>query len=306
MHTSVLLDEAIESLNILEDGIYVDATLGYAGHSSKILQKLKKGFLFAYDQDDDAIAFSREKLKAIGPNFEIIRSNFKDLKKTLEARGTFEVNGILFDLGVNSVQLDQAERGFSYHQDAKLDMRMDTKQDFSAYNVVNEYTKEQLADILFRYGEEKYAKQIAKNIVKRRKEKPIETTLQLVEVIKEVMPYKAMKDKHPARKTFQAIRIEVNHELDVLEEVLDEALSLLKPGGRLCIITFHSLEDRIVKTKFRKFCEISPLVKGLPSIPAGYIPLAKPITRKAISPSKEELENNNRSRSAKLRVIERI
>ena len=306
MHISVLLNESIEGLNIKEDGTYVDSTLGYAGHSSEILKRIKKGFLFAIDQDKDAIKYSKEKLSKLGDNFTIINANFKDLKKELNARNVYFVDGILFDLGVSSVQLDEAERGFSYHNDAKLDMRMNRDQDFSAYDVVNTYSEKDLLRIIRDYGEEKYAVSIARNIVRERSIKPIETTLELSDIISKSVPMKARRDKHPARKTFQAIRIEVNHELDILEDAMKDALSILKPGGRLCVITFHSLEDRIVKNVFKEYTEIDSMVKGLPEIPEEFRKDYVLVNRKAIEPTQKELENNNRARSAKLRIIERI
>ena len=306
MHISVLLNESIEGLNIKEDGTYVDSTLGYAGHSSEILKRIKKGFLFAIDQDKDAIKYSKEKLSKLGDNFEIINANFKDLKKELNARNVYFVDGILFDLGVSSVQLDEAERGFSYHNDAKLDMRMNRDQDFSAYDVVNTYSEKDLLRIIRDYGEEKYAVSIARNIVRERSIKPITTTLELSNIISKSVPMKAKRDKHPARKTFQAIRIEVNHELDILEDAMKDALSLLKPGGRLCVITFHSLEDRIVKNVFKEYTEVDSMVKGLPEIPVEFRKDYILVNRKAIEPTEEELKLNNRSRSAKLRIIERI
>ncbi len=306
MHISVLLQESIDSLNIKEDGIFVDCTLGYAGHSSEILKRIKRGSLFAFDQDQDAISYSEQKLKKIGSNFTIIKSNFTCLKKKLQELGINRVDGILFDLGVSSPQLDEASRGFSFHQDAKLDMRMDRDQELSAYEVVNQYSEEELARIFFQYGEEKYARGIAKNIVKARNERNIETTLELVEIIKISVPEKYRREKHPARKVFQAIRIEVNHELEILEGSLKDAASMLNPHGRLSVITFHSLEDRIVKNLFRSLTQIDDKVRGLPNIPEEYLPDYKLITAKAICPSKEELEMNERSRSSKLRVIERI
>ena len=306
MHVSVLLNESIDGLNIKEDGTYVDATLGYAGHSSEILKRIKKGFLFAIDQDKDAIKASKEKLPKLGDNFTIINANFKDLKKELSARDVYFVDGILFDLGVSSVQLDEADRGFSYHNDAKLDMRMNRDIDFSAYDVVNTYSEKDLLRIIRDYGEEKYAVSIARNIVRERSIKPIETTLELSDIISKSVPMKARRDKHPARKTFQAIRIEVNHELDILEDAMKDALSILKPGGRLCVITFHSLEDRIVKNVFKEYTEIDSMVKGLPEIPEEFRKDYVLVNRKAIEPTQKELENNNRARSAKLRIIERI
>lgn len=306
MHVSVLLKESIDSLNIKEDGTYVDCTLGYAGHSSEILKRVKKGRLVAFDQDQEAITASTKKLEAIGDNFTIIKSNFVNLKEKLEELGITEVDGILFDLGVSSPQLDEQERGFSYHQDAKLDMRMDRDNNFSAYDVVNTYDEKELSRILFQFGEEKYANSIARNIVKARNIKPIATTFELVDIIKSSMPEKAKRDKHPARKTFQAIRIEVNHELDILEKSMRDAASMLKVGGILSVITFHSLEDRIVKNVFKDLTEVNPVVKGMPNIPLEYLPDYELVNHKAITPSDTELEENNRSRSSKLRVIKRI
>ncbi len=306
MHISVLLNESIEGLNIKEDGIYVDSTLGYAGHSSEILKRIKKGFLFAIDQDSDAIKYSMERLSKINDNFEIIHTNFKNIKEELNKRNIYEVDGIIFDLGVSSVQLDDGERGFSYHQDAKLDMRMDKESNFSAINVVNEYSEKDLTRIIRDYGEEKFASSIARNIVKYRNNKRIETTFELVDIISNSLPMKAKRDKHPARKTFQAIRIEVNHELDILEDAMKDALSLLRPGGRLAVITFHSLEDRIVKQIFKKESEVDDLVKGRPEIPKEYEPRIKLINKKPILPSEQEIKENSRSKSAKLRIIERV
>ena len=306
MHVSVLLEESIENLQIKEDGVYVDGTLGYAGHSGEILKRIKRGSLFAFDQDQEAIDYARKKLESIDSNFTIIKSNFRYLKEKLEEQGVTEVDGILFDLGVSSPQLDQAYRGFSYHQDARLDMRMDQEQALSAYEVVNTYEEKELARIFFQYGEEKYANPIARNIVNARKEAPIETTFQLVDIIKHSVPEKYSREKHPARKVFQAIRIEVNQELEILEDTMLDASSILKVGGRLCVITFHSLEDRIIKNVFKHLTEIDARVKGLPEIPESYLPDFKLVTTKAIVPSEEEQIENNRSRSAKLRVLERI
>lgn len=306
MHISVLLNESIESLSIKEDGVYVDCTLGYAGHSSEILKRIKSGHLFAFDQDQEAINASTKKLSEISNNFTIIKSNFVHLKEKLAELGIDKVDGILFDLGVSSPQLDEVVRGFSFHHDAKLDMRMDRDNDFSAYDVVNTYSEKDLARIMFQYGEEKYANNIARNIVSARNEKPIETTFELVEIIKKSMPEKAKRDKHPARKTFQAIRIEVNHELDILESSMKDAASLLKVGGILSVITFHSLEDRIVKNVFKELTTVDTMVKGLPNVPAEYLKDFELVNNKAITPSKKELEENNRSRSSKLRVIRRI
>ncbi len=306
MHISVLLNEAIQALNLKDDGIYVDATLGYAGHSSEILKRVRRGCLFAFDQDSDAITYSREKLSKIGNNFTIIYSNFVHMKEELKKRNVDKVDGILFDLGVSSVQLDEVDRGFSYHNDAKLDMRMDKNGELSAYQVVNNYEEERLVEIFFKYGEEKYSRSIARAIVKYRQNKNIETTLELVDIIKSAIPMKAKKEKHPARKVFQAIRIEVNHELDILEESINDALDILAVGGRVVVITFHSLEDRIVKNIFKERTSIDEKVKGLPKIPEEYLNNYRLVNHKAVVPSEEELEYNNRSRSAKMRVIERI
>ena len=303
-HYSVLLNESIDNLNIKEDGIYVDCTLGYAGHSSQILKRITRGCLFAFDQDGEAINYSRKILDQISNNYEIINSNFVNIKEELNRRGITKVNGIIFDLGVSSPQLDEAERGFSFHNDAKLDMRMNQNQELSAYEVVNEYSVDELTKIFYEYGEEKYARNIAKGIVKRRENKKIETTLELVEVIKENVPEKYKRDHHPARKVFQAIRIEVNDELNVLEKALLDAIDLLDKGGRLCVITFHSLEDRIVKNTFKKYSEVDKVYKGLPYIPEEYRPKVKMIGK--YKPSKEELDENNRSRSSILRVIEKL
>lgn len=305
-HISVLLEESISSLNISESSTIVDCTLGYGGHSSNILAKVKKGFLFAFDQDSEAIRHSTDRLSKVGTNFTIIKSNFVHLKEKLNELGVEKVDGVLFDLGVSSPQLDDAERGFSYHEDARLDMRMDKSQKLSAYEVVNEYSKEELARMFFKYGEDKFSNNIAKKIVEYRQNKKIETTLELVEIIKTAVPMKFRIDKHPARQIFQAIRIEVNKELDVIEPALEQATSMLKVGGRVAVITFHSLEDRIVKNYFKELTKIDDKVKGLPNIPEEYLPSFKLTVNKAIEPSKEELENNPRARSAKLRVIERI
>ena len=297
-HKSVLLNEVIEYLNVSEGKTYIDATVGYAGHSGEVLRKLnKKGFLFAFDQDDDAIKYSNEALSKIGSNFKIIKSNFKDMKNYIDEK----VDGILFDLGVSSPQLDEEERGFSFHKDARLDMRMDKNNPLDAYKVVNEYSYEKLVDILFRFGEEKFAKSIAKSIVENR---PIETTLELSEIIKNSVPISYRNKSHPARKTFQAIRIEVNHELDILESSIRDAFDLLKVGGRLCVITFHSLEDKIVAHVFNELCSDDERSKKMPIVPEELKARAKKIAK--ITPSKNELEENSRSRSSKLRVIERV
>ena len=304
LHKSVLLDESIDLLKIKEDGVYVDATLGFGGHSLEILKRIKKGFLFAFDQDSEAILYSKERLKEYS-NFKIIKSNFANMTELLKKEGISKVDGILFDIGVSSMQLDEDYRGFSYHNDAPLDMRMDTSKDFSAFDVVNNYSYQELFRVIRDYGEEKYASSIAKNIVKERETGEIKTTLELVDIIKRSMPQKAMRESHPARKTFQAIRIEVNHELDVLEDALVQAIDLLNIGGRICIITFHSLEDKIVKNTFKKYSEVDSKFNKLPYVPEEYAPKIK-IISKGITPSKEELLDNNRARSARLRVIEKI
>ncbi len=305
-HKSVLLEETIETLNLQEDSIVVDCTLGYGGHSSEILKRIKRGYLFAFDQDQEAIDASSVRLSEIGNNFTIIKSNFVYLKEKLKREGVEQVDAILFDLGVSSPQLDEKERGFSYHQDAKLDMRMDRDQPFSAYELVNTYSEGQLVDIFYRFGEEKFSRSIARAIVKKRATHPIETTLELAEVIKDAVPERVRREKHPARKVFQAIRIEVNHELDILEKSIKDALTLLKPHGRLAVITFHSLEDRIVKNIFKEVTTVDDMVKGLPDIPIEYQKNYRLVNAKAIVPGKEELAENNRARSSKLRVIERI
>ncbi|MBQ8871659.1 MAG: 16S rRNA (cytosine(1402)-N(4))-methyltransferase RsmH [Bacilli bacterium] len=303
MHKSVLLDECIHYLNLKDDSVIVDCTLGYGGHSSEILKRIPNGFLYAFDQDLDAINSSQKRLSELASNYEIIKSNFVNLRKELTKR-TDLVDGILYDLGVSSPQLDEDERGFSFHKDARLDMRMDKSSPFSAYDVVNTYSYEELTNILYKYGEEKYASSIVKNIIKKREIKPIETTLELAEIIKESVPEKYRRDKHPARKTFQAIRIEVNHELDVFETSIKDALDLIKVGGRVCVITFHSLEDRMCKQIFKEVSEVDKLLRKLPIIPEDKMPKFKVIAN--ISPSLEELEFNNRARSARLRVIERV
>lgn len=304
MHKSVLLEESIESLNIKEDSIIVDATLGYAGHSSEILKKIPKGFLYAFDQDQNAITFSQEKLSKIADNFEIIPCNFVHMKEELEKRNVQKVDGILFDLGVSSPQLDEIQRGFSFHHDARLDMRMDQTQELSAYEVVNEYSKEELIRIFRDYGEEAFAVPIAKNIVSKRNEKAIETTLELVEIIKLSVPEKYKRDKHPARKVFQAIRIEVNKELDVFEKALQNALTLVNVHGRICVITFHSLEDKLCKSMYKKVSELPKELQKMPIVPEDMAPKFKVIGN--ITPKKEELEENNRARSSRLRVLEKI
>lgn len=301
MHKSVLLEESIKYLNLNDESNIVDCTLGYGGHSSEILKRIKRGFLFAFDQDKDAIASSRKRLDEISNNYEIIYSNFSHLEAELEKRNITHIDGILYDLGVSSPQLDEGDRGFSFHQDAKLDMRMDQNNPLSAWNVVNEYEYKQLVDIFYRYGEEKFASSIAKKIIESR---PINTTLELVEVIKSAVPEKYRREKHPARKVFQAIRIEVNDELNVFESSLRQALNVISKGGRICVITFHSLEDKICKEIFKEVTSVDPALKNLPVIPYEFLPKYKIV--KTVNPSDSELEYNPRARSAKLRVIERI
>ena len=302
MHESVLLTESIDYLNLNKSSIIVDCTLGYGGHSSNILKQIPTGFLYAFDQDSAAIQKANQRLKNISDNYEIINTNFVNLKKEINKR-IDKVDGILFDLGVSSPQLDEAERGFSFHKDAKLDMRMNQNQKLTAYEVVNNYDLDKLIHIFKTYGEEKYAQSIAKGIVNERKIKPIETTLQLAEIIKQNVPEKYRRNNHPARKVFQAIRIEVNDELNVFEKALKDALDLIKVGGRVCVITFHSLEDRICKQIFKEASNIPKELQNLPVIPDEYKPKYKIITN--LKPSEKEIENNKRARSARLRVIER-
>lgn len=302
-HYSVLLNESILGLNIKEDGIYVDATLGLGGHSKEILKRIPKGHLYAFDEDINAINYADNILKEVASNFTLIKSNFVFLKEELAKRNINKIDGIVFDLGVSSPQIDNPKRGFSFMNDALLDMRMDESQDLTAYNVVNEYNYNELVDIFFKYGEERLSKVIAKKIVDTR---PIKTTLELVNTIKLAVGNKYFNLNHPERKIFQAIRIEVNKELTVLEKVLPDAIDLLKPNGRIVVITFHSLEDRIVKNTFKKYSSVDELVKGLPEIPEKYKPVLKLINKKPILPSSIELEQNSRSKSAKLRIGEKI
>ncbi len=302
MHESVLLTESINYLNLNTKSIVVDCTLGYAGHSSQILKQIPNGFLYAFDQDKEAIIQSDKKLKAIRDNYEIINTNFVNLKEEIKKR-TDNVDGILFDLGVSSPQLDEDYRGFSFHKDAFLDMRMNQDQKLRAYDIVNDYSKENLIRIFKEYGEEKYASSIAEGIVRERGKKNIETTLELANIIKENVPLKYRRKGHPARKVFQAIRIEVNNELNVFEKALKDALDLINIGGRVCVITFHSLEDKICKQIFNEVSTVPKELRSLPVIPDKYKPKFKVIAN--IKPTKEEIEKNNRSRSARLRVIER-
>ena len=306
-HKTVLLNETVDMLNIKEDGLYVDCTLGGGGHSSLILSKLDKGHLYCFDQDYEAIVSANEKLVKISDHFTIIHANFKDIKKELAARGIFKVDGIIYDLGVSSPQFDHADRGFSYRENARLDMRMNRRQSLTAYDVVNKYSYEKLIGILFKYGEEKFSKSIARHIERERKIKPIETTFELSEIIRKAIPARARRTGgHPAKRTFQAIRIEVNDELNVFEKSLHDALSLLNVGGRIAVITFHSLEDKIAKYTFNEVSNQKELPKQIAVIPDYLKPSFIKVNRKPILASEEELENNHRSHSAKLRVIERI
>lgn len=305
-HVTVLLNEAVDNLNIKKDGVYVDCTLGGAGHSEAILSQLsEEGHLYAFDQDEVAIKNAQQKLASYIEKGQVtfINTNFRHLKEELEARRVIHVDGIVYDLGVSSPQLDEIERGFSYHGDAPLDMRMNQKADFSAYHVVNEYDYHELVKIFYRYGEEKFSKQIARKIEQARQEKPIETTGELVELIKAGIPAPARrKGGHPAKRVFQAIRIEVNDELHAIEESIEQAIDCLSVGGRLSVITFHSLEDRLIKTIFREYSKPKETPAGLPVLLEEDEPLLSLVNRKPILPSEEEVAANNRARSAKLRV----
>lgn len=306
MHESVLLNETIESLNLRDNSIVVDMTLGFAGHSSQILKRIKNGYLFAFDQDEEALKFSKEKLSKISDNFQIIDSNFVYAKEKLKELGVEKVDGILYDLGVSSPQLDEDYRGFSYRFDAPLDMRMDQDNKLTAKIIVNTYSYDKLKKIFKEYGESNFSSNIARNIVKYRESKEIDSTLELVDIIKSSVPYKERLKKHPAKQIFQALRIEVNDELNVLKKSLDDSLSMLNVGGRIAVITFHSLEDKIVKHKFLEVTKIDEISKGLPNIPLDKLPDYKLITKKGIKASREELDFNNRAHSATLRVIEKI
>ena len=309
-HITVLLNEAVDGLNIKPDGTYVDCTLGGGGHSGLILSKLSEnGRLYSFDQDITAINFNKDKFKEENElgKINFIKSNFRNISEELNKRNILGVDGILYDLGVSSPQFDNADRGFSYNYDAPLDMRMDQSQSLTARDVVNDWSYEQLVRIFFRYGEEKFAKSIARRIEKVRQQTPIETTGQLVDLIKEAIPAKARrKGGHPAKKTFQAIRIAVNDELGALEESLEQALDLLNPGGRISVITFQSLEDRLVKAMFKQKTSLPELPPGLPVIPDSQKVEYKLITRKPIVPSEDEITHNNRAHSAKLRIIEKL
>lgn len=307
-HASILLSECLEQLNIRPDGIYMDATLGGAGHSLHIAQRLTQGGrLIALDRDDMALENAKTRLADVMDHVTLVKSDFRNLRTALNSCGVEQVDGILFDLGVSSPQLDIAERGFSYMQDAKLDMRMDQQQTLSAYEVVNQWEKSELRRILLEYGEERYAPQIAAAIVRERERQPIETTLQLADIIRAAMPPAARREKqHPAKRSFQAIRIAVNDELMAVQEAMVQAIDALAPGGRLAVITFHSLEDRIVKNAFRQAAQGCTCPKDFPVCVCGNKAKVKLTTRKPIIPSAEEIAENPRARSAKLRVCERV
>ena len=306
-HKSVLLDETINGLNIKPDGIYVDGTLGGGGHAYEVCTRLgTKGSIIGIDQDAAAIKAANARLKDFGEKVTIVRSNYCDMKSRLHELGIDKVDGIILDLGVSSYQLDTAERGFSYREDAPLDMRMDTRQKMTARDIVNDYSEMDLYRVIRDYGEDKFAKNIAKHIVAQRGKDPIETTGQLTEIIRGAIPMKYQKKSgHPAKRTFQAIRIELNRELEVLRDTLDDMIELLNPGGRLCIITFHSLEDRIVKSAFKKNENPCTCPPDFPVCVCGNVSKGSIVTRKPILPSKYEMEANSRSKSAKLRIFER-
>lgn len=306
-HRSVLLDECIEGLNIDPDGIYVDGTAGGGGHSFAIASRLEGGRLIAIDQDESAIAAASKRLEPVGKRATVVRSNFCEIKNVCEELGIEEIDGLLLDLGVSSYQLDTPERGFSYSSDAPLDMRMDKRKTLSAYEVVNGYSEERIKKILYEYGEERFSASIAAAIVKRREKSPIESTAELSDIIKYAIPPAAREGgHHPAKRSFQAIRIEVNSELDVIEPAIRDAVSMLRKGGRIAIITFHSLEDRIVKQTFADLAKGCTCPRELPICVCGRKPVLKQVNKKPILPSKEELEENPRSRSAKLRVAVKL
>lgn len=302
-HIPVLLDETIDGLNIKENGIYVDGTAGGGGHSSEILKRLKSGKLISIDQDPDAIAAVKQRFKD-NENSIIIKGNFSDMKNLLNHRGIYQVDGVLLDIGVSSHQLDTAERGFSFHEDAPLDMRM-SQSGKTAADLVNNLSQRELSKIIYTYGEEKYADSISKGIVKYREEKPVETTFELADIIRNSVPERVRRAGHPARKTFQALRIEVNHELDALKQGLNDAFELLAPGGRLAVITFHSLEDRIVKQTMASWYKGCTCPKDFPVCVCGNKPKARAVNRKPVVANSQELSTNPRSRSAKLRICEK-
>ena len=304
-HIPVLYYETLDNLVINPDGVYIDCTLGGGSHSEGILERLSdKGLLISIDQDSNAIEYSKKRLEKFGPKWKVFKGNFENIDTIAYMAGVDKVDGILMDIGVSSKQLDDPERGFSYRYDVKLDMRMNTEQKISAYDVVNTYSEEQLSKIIFEYGEERYARKIAKLIVEERKSFPIEKTSDLIALIKRAYPERS--SKHPAKKTFQAIRIEVNRELEVLENAISKAVELLKVGGRLAIITFHSLEDRIVKNKFKDLATACKCPKDIPICVCGGVKKFEIITKKPIIPINDELKNNNRAHSSKLRILERI
>ena len=304
-HIPVLYYETLDNLVINPDGIYIDCTLGGGSHSEGILERLSdKGLLISIDQDTDAIEYSKKRLEKFGSKWKVFKGNFENIDTIAYMAGVDKVDGILMDIGVSSKQLDDPKRGFSYRYDVKLDMRMNTEQKISAYDVVNTYSEEQLSKIIFEYGEERHARKIAKLIVEERKSSPIEKTSDLIALIKRAYPERA--SKHPAKKTFQAIRIEVNRELEVLENAMSKAVELLKVGGRLAIITFHSLEDRIVKNKFKDLATACKCPKDIPICMCGGVKKFEIITKKPIIPIDDELKNNNRAHSSKLRILERI
>lgn len=306
-HIPVLLNETIELLEIKADGTYMDGTLGGGGHSEEILKRLDKGRLIAFDQDLDAIGHTSKRLEKYKDKLTIIHSNFVNAKEELEKIGINKLDGVLLDIGVSSYQIDEKERGFSYMADSLLDMRMDRTRNFTAKDIVNSYSKEELTDIFFKYGEEKWSKRIAEFIIEKRNEFEIETTSQLIDIIERAIP-KAVRDKkgHPAKRVFQALRIEVNRELDVLSRALPDLVDMLNPKGRIAVITFHSLEDRIVKNTFREMQKDCICPPGLPVCVCGHRRKLKLVNNKAIEAGTEELENNSRARSAKLRVAERV
>ena len=304
-HIPVLYYETLDNLVINPDGVYIDCTLGGGSHSEGILERLSdKGLLISIDQDSNAIEYSKKRLEKFGPKWKVFKGNFENIDTIAYMAGVDKVDGILMDIGVSSKQLDDPERGFSYRYDVKLDMRMNIEQKISAYDVVNTYSEEQLSKIIFEYGEERYARKIAKLIVEERKSFPIEKTSDLIALIKRAYPERS--SKHPAKKTFQAIRIEVNRELEVLENAISKAVEILKVGGRLAIITFHSLEDRIVKNKFKDLATACKCPKDIPICVCGGVKKFEIITKKPIIPIDDELKNNNRAHSSKLRILERI
>ncbi len=305
IHYSVLLEESIDSLEIDPNGVYVDATLGMGGHSEKILEQLDKGHLYSFDQDESAIKIAKKRLSQYS-NFTIIKSNFSNLKSELEKLNVNKIDGIIYDLGVSSLQFDEDSRGFSYRFDAKLDMRMNLDDKISAYEVINNYSFEELRDVFYKYGEEKFSPQIARKICEKRELKNIETTFELVDIIKSSLTQKRLKQKgHPAKKVFQALRIEVNKELNVLKQSLEQAVEILNINGRIAVISFQSLEDKVVKSYFKKLMEVD-VPKEIVIVPDHLKPILEKVTRKNIKPSEKELSENHRSHSAQLRVVKKV